>query len=766
MKLFLLSGMVLLTVAAVAQQANDTTPISKEKTEFYKNYGEYLIKSKSNKPAASVDSSIYLHQKKQQVKPVVKAELPATEIKGAIVSGKKKSFEIAPGKPQEIEKKVIPQQIEPIKPATDSVRTNQPTNTTPKQVKFIFDSTKSVVAKTTVDSSVYLPKTKAVVKPTIKTDLPGEEITGIIKASKNKSTEILPGKSQPQEKKFEEPPKPVQVNISKQENALPKQVKFIFDSTKSAVAKTTVDSSVYLPKTKTVAKPIVKTDLPAEEITGTIKASKKKSTEILPGKSQPQEKKFEEAPKPVQVSISKREDAPPKQVKFIFDSTKTATAKTTIDSSVYLPKVKQKAPPLVKANVPAQQITGILTPTKKKAFEVAPGITAIAEPTQAIQSTVSNIPFKKFEFKEKPAANNPGVFVDTTKIKTGTEVETVSTDLLSKQIKGTLLPDKKNNLIIPSKPEEKNIEPITKKENKTSTVVANTSAYDFERTTVPIRPTTVDLKQYSGSNYLNMYSLPPVEEKNTSVQTMNDASTYVDPYAKYTVPNAKANYKSQYLTQGAILPKTVVEPLSPDSIYKKFVEDSIRQSYIYDSIKRANEQQQALQNVSQNNQSQQSNATNYYQSYNSSYQNTGYHFYLTSTGHYSVSFSNNSFYLNVDERGTVKDYGLINNGRIFKGLPDGKNMQVMGLNVTYNKTSLVNIAGVEVSYAFDGRINKIGNTYITYNYEGVMEKVGDVNIQYNSNFTVYRFGPFGIAYDINGKVIGVDENRGLIILSR
>jgi len=125
-----------------------------------------------------------------------------------------------------------------------------------------------------------------------------------------------------------------------------------------------------------------------------------------------------------------------------------------VDSSVYLPKVKQKAPPVVKANVPAQEITGILTPTKKKGIEVAPGINKTDEQTTPT-AMVANTGFKKFEFKEKPAVNNPSVFVDTTKIKTGTEVETTSTDLLSKQITGTLLPGTKNNLIVPSKPVEK-----------------------------------------------------------------------------------------------------------------------------------------------------------------------------------------------------------------------------------------------------------------------------------------------------------------------
>jgi len=237
MKLFLLSGMVLLSVAAMAQQAKDSTPVSKEKTEFYKNYGEYLIKSKNNKPVASVDSSVYTPQQKQTIKSTVKSALPANEIKGAIVSGKKKSFEIAPGKPQEIEKKVVAQQAEPIKSVTDSVRTNQPTNTIPKQVRFIFDSSRNAVAKTTVDSSVYLPKTKQVVKPAVKTDLPAAAITGTIKAAKNKSTEILPGKPQPPENKTAEAPKAVQTSVSRQEEAAPKQVKFVLIVLKTLLLK-------------------------------------------------------------------------------------------------------------------------------------------------------------------------------------------------------------------------------------------------------------------------------------------------------------------------------------------------------------------------------------------------------------------------------------------------------------------------------------------------------------------------------------------------
>ncbi|MBS1579322.1 MAG: hypothetical protein JST29_06745, partial [Bacteroidetes bacterium] len=309
---------------------------------------------------------------------------------------------------------------------------------------------------------------------------------------------------------------------------------------------------------------------------------------------------------------------------------------------------------------------------------------------------------------------------------------------------------------------------------KTITATPNqTNNNNQIKTQTPATPVNVDLKQVSG-DYLNTYSLPPAQEKNNNTITDNNNSNYVDPFANYTIPNAKANYKSQYLVQGATLPKTVIEPLSPDSIRNKFIEDSLNHLRVYDSIKNANDQQQQINNTAQQN-SYQSNYTNtYQQSSNYNYANNGdasqniaFHFYLTQTGHYSVSFSNNYFYLNVDERGVVKDYGLINNGYITKGIPDGKPIHAGNLYVGYSNNNLINnIAGVDISYAFDGRINKVGNTYINYNYEGVMEKVGSVNITYNSNFSVYRFGPFGIIYDSYGKVLGVDENRGLIIFNK
>ncbi|MBS1649991.1 MAG: hypothetical protein JSR09_09835, partial [Bacteroidetes bacterium] len=368
-----------------------------------------------------------------------------------------------------------------------------------------------------------------------------------------------------------------------------------------------------------------------------------------------------------------------------------------------------------------------------------------------------------FEFKEQPAAKNPSVFVDTTQIKMGMGEDIVSTDLESKQITGILLPNNKNNLIVPAKHVEK-INTTTQEQANSNTAMNVGEA--------PVKPTNIDLRQVSG-DYLSTYSLPPIEEKNNITSTSNNNSNYVDPFANYTIPNAKANYKSQYLTQGITLPKTIVEPLSPDSIQRKFVEDSLYHLRVYDSIRNANEQQQA-NNAAQQNMYQLNNPNTYQQPSNYNYvnnadatQNTVYHFYLTQTGHYSVSFSNNYFYLNVDERGVVKDYGLINNGYITKGIPDGKPIHVGNLYVGYNNSNKINnIAGVEVSYAFDGRINKVGNTYINYNYEGVMEKIGNVNITYNSNFTVYRFGPFGVNYDNYGNVLGVDENRGLIIFNK
>ncbi|MBS1579321.1 MAG: hypothetical protein JST29_06740, partial [Bacteroidetes bacterium] len=303
MKFFLLSGMALMSIYTVAQQPKDSLPISKEKVEFYKNYSEYLIKAKGNKPKNSIDSSVYFPQIKQVVQPTVKSNFPSEEITGTVQSGYKKSVEIAPGNPRKIEKKVEVVQQEIIKtPIVQEVKENQ--TTVPKQVKFIFDSTKTSVAKITVDSSVYLPKTKQIISPTIKTNLP------------------------------------------------------------------------------------------AEEITGTVKSGYKKSYEILPGK--PQKKEISETIQPT--------------------------------------------------------------------------------------TTSANIPFKKFEFKEQSVAKNPSAFVDTTQIKTGMDVEIISTDLESKQIKGTLLPDDKNNLIIPAK----HVEQINNAEQQQVTTSANIPFKKFEFKEQPV----------------------------------------------------------------------------------------------------------------------------------------------------------------------------------------------------------------------------------------------------------------------------------------
>ncbi|MBS1643061.1 MAG: hypothetical protein JSR11_11335 [Bacteroidetes bacterium] len=678
MKFFLLSGMALMSIYAVAQQPKDSLPVSKEKIEFYKNYSEYLIKTKGNKPKNSIDSSVYFPQIKQVVQPTVKSNFPSEEITGTVQSGYKKSVEIAPGKPQKIKKEVAIVQHEEIKPSiVQEVKENQ--TTVPKQVKFIFDSTKTSVAKITVDSSVYLPKTQQKISPTIKTNLPAEEITGTVKSGYKKSYEILPGK--PQKK---------------------------------------VDTLL----------PVKLDNLQQKEISETIQPTTTSAN--IPFK------KFEFKEQPVAKNPSAFVD--------------TTQIKTGMDVEI------------ISTDLESKQIKGTLLPDDKNNLIIpAKHVEQINNTVQQQVTTSANIPFKKFEFKEQPVVKNPSAFVDTTQIKTGMDAEIIGTDLLSKQITGTLLPDDKNNLIIPAKPVEKTITATPNQTNNNNQI----------KTQTPATPVNVDLKQVSG-DYLNTYSLPPAQEKNNNTITDNNNSNYVDPFANYTIPNAKANYKSQYLVQGATLPKTVIEPLSPDSIRNKFIEDSLNHLRVYDSIKNANDQQQQINNTAQQN-SYQSNYTNtYQQSSNYNYANNGdasqnitFHFYLTQTGHYSVSFSNNYFYLNVDERGVVKDYGLINNGYITKGIPDGKPIHAGNLYVGYSNNNLINnIAGVDISYAFDGRINKVGNTYINYNYEGVMEKVGSVNITYNSNFSVYRFGPFGIIYDSYGKVLGVDENRGLIIFNK
>lgn len=60
--------------------------------------------------------------------------------------------------------------------------------------------------------------------------------------------------------------------------------------------------------------------------------------------------------------------------------------------------------------------------------------------------------------------------------------------------------------------------------------------------------------------------------------------------------------------------------------------------------------------------------------------------------------------------------------------------------------------GDSVSRDYEGRVNKVGNTYISYNYNGQVSKIGDIYISYDYNGRVNKVGGLYIQYDYNGNI--------------
>ncbi|MFX9058051.1 hypothetical protein ABTN75_19430, partial [Acinetobacter baumannii] len=94
----------------------------------------------------------------------------------------------------------------------------------------------------------------------------------------------------------------------------------------------------------------------------------------------------------------------------------------------------------------------------------------------------------------------------------------------------------------------------------------------------------------------------------------------------------------------------VLEPISADSIARKEREDSLM-ALMADSIKRMNEE--AMRSIEEQRNTEMANALR------DQSQNTRYNFYLTKTGQFSVSFSTDKFYLNINQKGKIVDFAIL-----------------------------------------------------------------------------------------------------------
>jgi len=77
-----------------------------------------------------------------------------------------------------------------------------------------------------------------------------------------------------------------------------------------------------------------------------------------------------------------------------------------------------------------------------------------------------------------------------------------------------------------------------------------------------------------------------------------------------------------------------------------------------------------------------------------------------------------------------------------------------GITAPSGNFSFSMLQGDNISYNFNGKVQKIGNVYISYDFNDRVQKVGNVYVSYDFNGRVQKVGNLYIRYDYNGRVTG------------
>lgn len=449
------------------------------------------------------------------------------------------------------------------------------------------------------------------------------------------------------------------------------------------------------------------------------------------------------------------------------------SSKITPDSSVHFASSKPVSKvPTVKTDKHGQLISGTIAPNKQHRGTIIEPLAPLLEVKTDKVETAENIKpqqhYTKPVLRVEPQAKNPSETLDTTVIGAKKIIEKATTNAHAQEIKGIILPDKNAaKIIAPSTADAGHSQDNNKKESAVKKSVNTNATLETAKTKDPLsvysvpsaeeayKPSTPTTDVPSSTVSTSSYY---VEGDSKTNQTPVKEETGDDPLRKYAAQNVKASYKSQVLSQEMIAQRKnpkILEPISIDSIARKMREDSMM-AVMADSIRKMNEE--AMRSIEDERNAEMAAALK------DQSQNTRYNFYLIKNGQFSVSFSNDKFYLNVNQRGKIVDFAILTNGSVTAGNLQNKVTQVGNAKIVYNyRGNIDSIAGIQVTYTYDGKVNKVGNSFITYNYEGVIEKVGEIPIIYNGNGTVFRFGNFSVAYNNQGVVAGIDDSNGLVI---
>lgn|GEM_PF-2893842 len=620
----------------------------------------------------TVDSSVYNnHSIVKSISPKTKNDSTITDFKHQI-DGSRKSIVLLPGiKPKSIS----------ISEDTLALSKNEFTQVKMKNLLEMDSLYKvSAVKKITVDSSVY--KKYIPVKSTaiIQTNLKGKEITGLVlPTNKNKYFVPLP----PKQQTFSEQEKSLPISANKTQETrtvvmsdVPAAVsKKILDSMNNIhyTEKITLDSSVYSPK-KVIQKniPIVKTNLRAQNITGTLSPDKANKIIVSAEKTIIQKEAY--IPKPSSFSKSPLE---------------------TLDTNLII--VKKENTPIIKSNLKAQSITGTLLPDSK-GISVTPATVDLKIDSSIQQNTslINNVAasddlppltgettLPKTLLQPKTTIPVPETVIDPTKFYTvpGNDrnsalnngldnysndnnqlnSSTVKSDLKSQTITtGTLLP--------------KSGQPITVQPITLDSIASIAAASNANNAVVVEPPPPV-----------STYSVPSNNPSNSRIKIVND-----------NIPTSKNNN----LKKEADLPK--IDITRNKNAYSA-------PSYSISGMK-----------------------YNFYLSQNGKYVISFYtrDFYL------NISQTGQLSDLSVVQSGKVSNASISRVSRVGNlSVNYNEKGQMNGINdvaIDYGGDGKVSrIGDIPITYTYDGLIDKVGDVKIFYNTNGSVYLIDHYKVSYN-----------------------------------
>lgn len=376
----------------------------------------------------------------------------------------------------------------------------------------------------------------------------------------------------------------------------------------------------------------------------------------------------------------------------------------------------------IAADAQFQLINGTVTPDAKKSFLFLPN-------TQKDSSAIENVNkvYKKHSTQNSKLLQQPYPAIE--KINAITTLAVRNTAILTPQH------------WIDTVQQMVSSNPINNKSDlRAQNITGILSSTKGHATVIEPKPLTeYTLADNSIATNLSMNAAPAVVKPLDFIDTANNSNT--NPLFQYTLPYATEAVKSQILKQGIYTAtkgtaKTII-PIPTDSIIP--VETELK-----DSI---NNKDTVVATAQQN------------ENYSGNFKPV---FYVSQDGNFSVSFSTNLFYMNIDEMGKINNYYVIAAAKSISDFSK-KETQVGNVHLTYNKKGFIDsIGGVALGYTYDGKVNKIGNMQISYNRYDFMEKFDNIDIQYNNNDTVTKIANYRVGYK-HRQVIGIDDSDGLIV---